>query len=643
MIADAVGSPIDLEGTAGFRASVSGDVDNPNAEVKLDMRSGRIDSLALDRLEVDAGYDGRRYVLRRLHLVGGNDSLDVDGWWSPGVSPTQIVRGPVDWNAAFDGPFEATLSGHGFSLAALGRALRRNVWLGGAFEGSVALSGSPRRPRAQFSLDIEPRAGLSFALPHTRFEGVYADGVLEIARMRMEGDVAAEVTGSFPLRVSLVDGVGLDRDAPVALSLDIRQPDGVARLGDYWHRLTVWEGGFRGDVDIGGTIDEPRFSGALSMDNADIQVAGMVERFEDVSARITLVDNVVQLTSLDARSDGGGSLNGSGSITLDGWSPASYRVDLFLRDLWLRSIPNVESQQRGQLTVSSHVWKDGRQIPSVTGSLEVKEAVLTGVLEDRGPNRASVTLPTDAPGWICSVDLDAENNVWIREPDLRMELGGQVIVKRDEAGLYLRGDLSVLRGQYTVYGNKFRIVDGALDFSTASLRPLIHINAYTPHRTEGGFERRIYLNLDWPRDKKEPEVSLSYDEPGYYESDIWRMLGGGVASGLAANTLERVVNEQMSGMTVEVEQRQAARRSQQGTPEQEMMIGVGKYLLEDLYLRYRRGLSLSRSQEVEVEYRLSNWFIIRSEMIRHAQRNYVGSNRQTLDEFNLDFRLRWEF
>jgi hypothetical protein len=275
----------------------------------------------------------------------------------------------------------------------------------------------------------------------------------------------------------------------------------------------------------------------------------------------------------------------------------------------------------------------------------VKEATLTHVL-DSGPSthRASITLPTSEPAWICSIDIDAPKNVWIRDPDLRMELGGQLILKRDETGMYLRGDLNVLRGQYTVYGNKFNIIDGTLNFSTALLRPEIQINAYTPHRSQGGFERRIYLSLSWPHDKKEPTVTLSYDEPGYYESDIWRMLGGSdIAGGIATNTLERVLNEQMSDVSIEIGTQDTRRASQQGTPEQEMMIGVGKYLWQDVYLRYRQGLTLTTSREVEVEYRLSNMFLIRSELIRHARRSYVGLDRQTLDEFNLDVRLRWEF
>lgn len=643
IVAEATGLPIALTGTGHVRVEARGAIDEPTVEVELDLTGGRVDSLVFDRMSVFAEYRDGQYRLRRLDLVENADSLEVVGWWRPDVSPLALARGEVDWNAALSSPFAATLTGRSYPIASLARKLHRSTRLGGAIDGSIEFTGSPAAPQIDLSLAVAPRPGATFALPPTQIDAAYADRVLVISRMALRGDVDADVSGRVPVRVSLVDGVQVEREAPMELDVQIRQPEGVVELGPYWSVVNTWSGGFHGDVTVRGTINQPRFGGELAMDDAVVQIAGMVERMENVSARVTFVDNVVQLSSLTAESSGGGSLRAGGSVTLDGWRPSTYRVDLFLRDLWLRSIPNIESRQDGQLTVASLTWSDGRRIPNVTGALNVREATVEGILEDRSGTPATITLPTDSPGWVCSIDIDAEKNVWLRDPDYRVELGGTLILKRDDAGLYLRGDLNVLRGQYTVYGNKFRIIDGTLDFSTASLRPEIHINAYTPHRTEGGFERRIYLNLDWPRDKKEAELTLSYDEPGYYESDIWRMLGGSVAEGLAANTLERVLNEQMSDITVEVEQRQTERRSRRGTPEQEMTIGVGKYLWEDVYLRYRQGLTLTTSREVEVEYRLSNMFLIRSELIRHARRSYVGANRQSLDEFNLDIRLRWEF
>lgn len=642
VMANAAGLPVGVTGGADFRLTARGRVGEPDVRLDAVLRDGRIDSLTFDRLGISASYARGQYRLERLQVVDGADSVDVEGWWRPGVPPLHLARDGVDTGALFDAPFEMTMTSFGYTVSSLTDALHQSLPFDGSMTGSVVFTGTPADPDVDVAVDIAPRPGATFALPAMKLEGRYDDGSFRIARLELRGDLDADVTGAVPLRFSLVSGLSVLRDVPVEIEVTIRRPDQKVDLGQYWSVVNLWRGGFSGEVAVRGTIDSPRLQGQIEMDDATVQVAGMVELFRNVSARVSFADNVVRLTSLSADSDGGGSLRASGSVTLDGWSPGAYRVELFLDDLWLRSIPNVESRQNGHLTIASLRWRDGRRIPNITGAVTVREATLRGIFEGHGGGPNTLTLPDVSPGWVCSIDLNAENNVWVRDPDLRIELGGNLILVRDEQGLYLRGDLDVLRGQYAVYGNKFRIIDGTLDFSTASLRPEVHINAYTPHRVDNGFERRIYLNLDWPRDKREPELSLSYDEPGYYESDLWRMLGGSVAGGLAANTLERVLNEQMSDVTVEVEQRQT-RSSEQGTPEQEMMIGVGKYMWEDVYLRYRQGLTLETSREVEVEYRLSNMILIRSELVRHARRSYVGANRQTLDEFNIDVRLRWEF
>jgi hypothetical protein len=232
---------------------------------------------------------------------------------------------------------------------------------------------------------------------------------------------------------------------------------------------------------------------------------------------------------------------------------------------------------------------------------------------------------------------------------MRIEVSGQLILKRDQEGLYLRGDMQALGGRYNIYGNKFHVVDGSLNFSTAS-RPAVHLNAYTTRRGSSGLERRIHLNLSWPQDQKEPTISLSYDEPGYLEEDLWRMLGGStIGAGLAINQLERVLNERMQNIDIEIDQSQSAKTvgpgagSNDADPERDMVIGIGRYLWEDVYVRYRQGLKVDSERQVQVEYRLSNLFLLRSEFIRNSRRRWSSENAQYTDEFNFDVKFRWEY
>ena len=244
------------------------------------------------------------------------------------------------------------------------------------------------------------------------------------------------------------------------------------------------------------------------------------------------------------------------------------------------------------------------------------------------------------------MDLDAAKNVWIRNPDLLAELEGAVIINRDERGLYFRGDMTVLRGSYKVFNNKFEITDGTFDFSASeTLRPSMQITAYTPHYDYSKAEEgNINLTLNWPYDRKEPRIQLSYDVPGYTEAEIWAMLGGvsntqsfnknlgTVGAGVATNTLERVINAQMAGgLNVNVGQRTynvGEPGAKQNATEQVTTVGVSKYLWQDIYLEYQRDLSTQSQQEVNVEYRLGKRFRIRSQLIYNSRRqSKAAANR----------------
>jgi hypothetical protein len=238
-----------------------------------------------------------------------------------------------------------------------------------------------------------------------------------------------------------------------------------------------------------------------------------------------------------------------------------------------------------------------------------------------------------------------------------MELGGRVVMHRNQRGIYFRGDLSVLRGSYTLYSNKFRITGGRIDFSTTTtLRPGLYLSAYTPHRRAGQEERRIFLNLNWPPDEAEPTIALSYDAPGYSETDLWRMLGGqvvagdaGTASGAAQNIassyLERILSAQMRDVTIDVESRPLGEGQEGAIPGgRALSVALGRYFSPDLYLQYRQGISYTTEQEVDVEYRISNMVLLRSEIIRNSRRGLAGkSRRQSTDEINFDIKFRFEF
>jgi hypothetical protein len=127
----------------------------------------------------------------------------------------------------------------------------------------------------------------------------------------------------------------------------------------------------------------------------------------------------------------------------------------------------------------------------------------------------------------------------------------------------------------------------------------------------------------------------------FTEDGTWR--ASGTAASLASNYLEQILNAQMSDMTISVESAPAGESGTTGDRENEMSIAVGRYMSEDLYLNYRQGLRVSSAREIDIEYRLSNMLLLRSEIIQYSQKGLQGTNQQATEEINFDLKFRWEY
>jgi hypothetical protein len=659
LLRDALDLPLRMEGRGEFRAEIDGDIANPGVELTAELKRGAIDSLEFDSMRLRAGYDRDRWNLHDLLVVTDGDSLSGTGWWAFGESPVAIFAGRGDVRRGFDRQFYVDVTSRHYPVPAVMKAIHAPNYVEGAFSGTAALRNTFVDPYVTIAGKLDPRSDgdegevtaeyptasrlwAPLTLPPTDIRIEHRDGTVRVPQVTVGGGVNATISGELPVRLNLLKGLEPRADDPLLMKLSLNSTS-ISPLIAYTTHLAQVDGSAQGEVTLSGTLADPKFTGSVSLDDCTVRFTDVDETYSGIHATLEFRDSVIALTSFEGESRGAVAFSGSGTARFVGFRLPDYRLQMDLSEFWIRRRPDFEALVDGHLTVTT--YQDGvRSIPEIKGSLTLKQAEIVFSFDSFGKGASSATLPTATPGWICSIDITAHNNLWVRNPDMNVELAGQLILKRDQQGIYLRGDLNALRGSYTVYNNKFYVTEGTLDFSAAEgFRPEVYISAYTPHRVENGRERRIYLTLTWPRDKIEPEIQLSYDEPGYYESDLWRMLGGtDIAGDLAANTLEKLLNQQMSGMTVYVD-REATGRGASGDPEQQMMIGVGKYLWEDLYLTYRQGLTLTADQAVEVEYRLKNMIYIRSGVIRHTNPRYYGSILRSVDEYNLDVKFRWEY
>ena len=656
------GTRVRISGVGSFDATVRGDLNNPNIRLSADIRDGAVGDVSFTRLAVDGEFNDDGYRLDRLVVNDGEDSLRAAGWWKHHQSPIAIAKNGLDEIESQNAGIFVDAKGERFPLTLLVKRFRKDADWDGVFSGRVTIAETLAEPKMELSGTVVSRADSGLVLPDIRGDLVYEDGRLTVKSLSADdGKNRATIAGTLPLGFDIDKGFKFNRNAPVNFGADVSVGD-LSIISGYVDAIAAATGRLSGHLDVTGAAADPQFAGHFQLRDGALRVTGSDEVYRDVNADVTISDNRASLTSFAARKEKKGVVSARGSAMLKGFGVSDYAVDVTLTDIPVSTVAGFQSVQSGRIRVTSSADEHGRAVPSITGVLDVKEAVITRTLAAEEGPPSPLFMPTESPSWLCDLELHAPKNVWVRNPEVNMEMGGDLVLKRDPSGLYLRGDLSVLRGSYTLYNNRFRITEGSFDFATATtLRPGIYLDAYTPYGRVGEVEQKIFLTLSWPADKKEPTISLSYSESGYSEADIWAMLGGQVVTGgaafseggawnagetatsLASNYLERVLNAQMSGTTIAVESNPVGQTTGEKGRENDMSIAVGRYLSEDLYLNYRQGLRVSSARQLEVEYRLSNMLLLRSEIIQYQQKGLEGTSRQATDEINFDLKFRWEY
>lgn len=638
-----------VAGRARGKLICSGSLDDPSFKLDLAIGQSLFDSLAVDSLVLLAEYSNNLIRIDTFVIKSPEGKLSLGGKIE-GTDPKTLYHDKEQALkcVAVDLDVECT----DLSLSPILSLIKGSPFSEGNFTGTVSLRDSLAHPLLGIEGKIEGLSSGNLKIPVIQLSAdvdsmmISVEGRIEVApglTGRFNGDVPLESRDWFY-------SIALDE----ALSLELHLPEGdLSCITEITEFVAEAEGLFSMGFSVTGTVSDPMIRGEIVLDDAGFRMAGMEERFRGVRGRVILEDTLITVVELEGREGRDGSFDCSGTINLEGWKPRKYDLKLELDKFQLVSIPDVMAIVSGDLKIGT-ATEGERKIPDVTGNLVVNRAEIYIDFGDFASAKSSGSL--EPPSWLAAVDIEVKGNTSLKTPDANVEMRGDITVHHDQKGTYLRGRLDLVRGWYNVYNNKFRVASGRLQFQRAgSFRPVIDVDAET-FDPEG---RKIYLSLAWHQDDIEPRISLHHEDPGYSETDIWKMLGGGMvgntesagtswdamntAQNLAANYLERMLNLHMQGITIELDTSRGSSNIASGFEPEETIVAIGKHLSEGLYVKYKQGLSISTARHFEVEYRISRLFLIRSEVIMFSEKILPGRSRRSSDEINVDFKVRWEF
>ncbi|MEN8005600.1 MAG: translocation/assembly module TamB domain-containing protein [Candidatus Krumholzibacteriota bacterium] len=639
----------ELAGRMTADVVVGGEPASPQVNLTADLVDAPFTLADVHSMHVIAGFNEGAVDFEELDLrsnfgrVTGkgtvsNPGAGFDEYWAGSALDLDLTIHEGDW-AFLDQ----------FALPALDR-------LAGLFEGDLQVAGSVRDPLITGKVHSAP-----FNIHWLHLDELASDIQVD-SRSMVLGDMAGHkndltLTGriEIPLVLDLISEPTSPPDGPFFMQLDIPWGSNLAPLAQATNAFITASGTGGAHVVVSGPLEHPLYQGTVEIDNGGFVLRNLQEVYHKVSAEGILRGDELKVFNIRGKEGLRGSFTGEGQVLFRGLEMESFDIQLDLDRFLVASIPDlavVVSGRGGRLT-SVPVGPDSTLVPKFSGRLEVMKARYVGNFsENNGGN--DPLQATVAPDWLADLRLHAQPRVaTIINRELELYMGGDLDLIRTEGGLYLRGSLDVNSGRLIVFNNNFEVQRGRLDFSRElGFDPRVDLDAETKYRLRSQHSSNsiievIGVHVSGPLSG--PDIQFSSDR-GYSREAIQRMLLGLEPhatpegdSGRLANTsiaagfniIEREIARELDIFdTFEIDQIQRQRET--GDTGLDPLIGVGKYIGSDLYLKYAQGIRQD-DRDFIVEYQINQHLLLQSEIRRRIDENQGEST------YNLDLKYRFEY
>jgi len=388
------------------------------------------------------------------------------------------------------------------------------------------------------------------------------------------------------------------------------------------------------DLRIFGSLDRPQVGGRVALTGLRMDHVPSGAGLRDGRFVVEAQGATVLTIGFEASGAGGGRISGSGQVRLTARAPSlqlAARLDAFR----IAGRDDLDATVGGQLT---GIYDDTGS--AVTGKLVVDRADIrvsdfmssgVVVIDYEHVNcpeceKAEKTAPvTTMPPIRLGLEIELPNRIFVRAPNFESEWQGLLKIEGTAEAPIVTGTLQTIAGRVDVIGKRFEIDRGRLVFSGGQPPdPSIDVRAVT--ETDDLKAAIVVAGT-----ASQPDIALSSEPPLAEDEILARVLFGASGSELstaqvlqladAAATLSGkggglgLVDRVRRGLGVDVLD-----------VEPTGQVSVGKYIADDVFLRYRQGLA--GSGNVVVEYEITPSISVESDM---------GSEGESR------FGVNWEF
>ncbi len=669
-------SPAAPRGIADGDVLISGPLEDPDIQMNLRVAHPHFANLDGDSLAVAMSYAPGQVSIAQARWVKGSGSATIAGTARPKMTfqdwSRALSRGDHGWASRVDLALE--ISADRFDLSTLAAFDTSLSSLHGFVTGKARVTGTADAPVLAARGDGRGLAFHGVEAESVAFAGGYTGRKLAIDRLDFaRAGATSHVEGFLPIDLSLYGEHRVLRQEPVSLRLRMADADfGVAAL--FVPEFASSAGKLNVTADLRGTFAKPVLTGALRLVDGVLRIAGRDEVLEGLEVNASFDQHRVTATRIAAREGKRGKLTGAGWWqTSEGKHWGDFEFRLHATEFTATDRETYMFRFSGDFLVKDALNPSGEETYRITS---VAPAVLA-----RGELTLDLSRPredADEPvPFLYDIAVDVPRNLWYRNLDTEVELmNGQVTLRNEGVRDLILGSLDV-KGKYYIYSNEFRVTSGTINFTTLDrIDPDISIEAETTLPGQGGEAYPIYQTLSGR--SSQLKVHL-HDEatPPHNESYLWKVLtigqftAAGSEQGLGGQpgTLETGTNGPVAGGDATLPVRNYLFRNAErwlsdvgfidtidlksGTASGPSpsagtigLLGVGKYVTPELYVKYSRDFSGSaeQAQSVSAEYRVTRHLLLRGEQFRPGPGSQIIQSQSSQKPvYNLDLKVRLEY
>jgi hypothetical protein len=670
-------SPEGLRGIADGDVLVSGPLADPDVQLNLRVAHPRVGGVEGDTLAVVLGYEPGQVSVSELRWVKGKGSATIAGTLRPKLSMQEwmraLSRGDHTWTSRVDLALELAVDR--FDLASLAPLDTSLSSLRGFATGKIRVTGTAGEPVLAAHAGGSAFAFHGVEAESVAFAGGYTGRKLTLEKLDFtRGGATTHVDGFVPIDLSLYGGHRLLREEPVSLKLRMADADfSIAAL--FVPEFASSAGKLNVTADLRGTPARPLVTGALRLADGTLRIAGREEVLEGLEVEASFDQHRVNVTRIVAREGKRGKVTGTGWWqSAEGRHWGSFEFRLHAAEFTATDRETYMMRFTGDFLVKDALNPDGEETYRITSAAPValeRGELTLDLSQPREDADASVPFLYD-------ITVDVPRNLWYRNLDTEVELSnGQLTLRNEGTRDQILGAMDV-KGKYYIYSNEFRIVNGQINFTTLDrIDPDISIEAQTtvPGQGapgQGGEAYPIYQTLSGRASQLKVHL---HDDAGHNESYLWKVLTIGQFTAAGAeqqplgtpsalspapvtgsdatlpvrNYLFRNAERWLADVgfidTIDLKSGTASGTSPGASTIG--LVGVGKYVTPELYVKYSRNFSgtAEQAQSVSAEYRVTRHLLLRGEQVRPGPGSSTVSPQQsgTKQQYNLDLKVRLEY